>query len=184
VEEKANDHDTLKNRSNHGYPSGPVGMGVQAQSKTQYFVTLGAGVSQYTDPHSTMTGSFGARITDGLYAVTSLDMGSRLDPEAKARRPVSTIRTGVEKVIAQQGLLTLSVHGDAGLQAGPGNLTSAFSGGGTISALLPSKLKLPPGTFAFGSVRILNRPATISQVDQATVQMAFTFGIGFAFGGM
>jgi hypothetical protein len=181
-----------------------LAFGAQAQTTTpepapepQYLITIGSGFSQYSDPHLTATSSFGVHVATGTYEITSLDMGTKqiaaVDANGKpitdskgnatfTRKPVSTIRTGVQKVLTRQGPFTLAASGDLGLTAGDGSVSGSLSGGGTLAYLLPSALHLPTGTFAFASARILKAP-NAAVADPATVQTAFTFGIGFSFGG-
>lgn len=138
----------------------------------RYVLSIGAGFNEYTTPRVTQTGTVGVRIGEGLYSTTSLDLATQVD--GGRRITVSTIRTGAQRIIARQGPVTLTASGDVGLAAGQA-VTGSFSGGGMLAYTLPKRLG---PLFAFGSVRIIKSPQ--NQADNpATVQSAFTFGIGF-----
>lgn len=142
----------------------------------RFFVALGAGWNEATDPHFASTGSFGVHIGDGIFSVTSLDTSSRLDPATGTRKTVSTLRTGAQKIITRQGPVTLLALGDVGAAVGGGNIVGSFSTGGTLAYSLP-KVK---DVFLYGSVRLIKSPQP-EPVNPATVQTAVTIGIGFAF---
>lgn len=158
------------------------------------FLAFGGGGSPYTDLHYGVTGSFGVRIADGTFSVTSLDMGSKFTsvPQLNAagnpvldkagapvmtnsRAVISTIRTGVQKRLIQSGAVGVYASLDAGISAGAGATTGAFSGGGTVTYDIPKH----PNLFAYGNMRILKTPQNDpSASNPAVVQTAFSIGIG------
>jgi hypothetical protein len=134
-------------------------------------LAFGGGASQFSEPHMGMTGSIGFRIADGTYFLTSLDMGTKLDPATNTRQSISTIRTGIQRRIAGQGPLNLFAALDAGAAVGGGNVVGALSGGGSITYDLPKH----PNLFVYGSVRVVKSP---SDPTSSVVQTAFSAGIG------
>jgi hypothetical protein len=130
-------------------------------------LAFGGGASQFSEPHYAMTGSIGFRVADGMYSVTSLDTGTKLDSTG-ARVQVSTVRTGMQKRLAQSGPLNLFASADAGVSTGGGNLAGALSGGGTITYDLPRH----PDVFVYGAVRVLKSPG------ETNVLTAFSVGVG------
>jgi len=158
------------------------------------FLVFGAGGSPYTDLHYNVTGGFGARLADGTFSVSSLDMGTKLTSAQqldskgnpvldKAGNPVmtntravvSTIRTGIQKRLVQSGAVGVYALVDGGLSAGGGSTVGAISGGGTVTYDIPKH----PNLFAYGTVRILKSPQNDPAAsNSAVVQTAFSVGIG------
>lgn len=144
----------------------------QTSDQPAYILAFGGGFSEATDPHYTMTGTFGIRIGDGIYSLSSADMSTRLDPATKRRVVFSTMRTGFEKVLLKSGPFTLAAHADGGVSVGSGSAVGLVSGGGTLIYDIPRR----PNLFIYGTYRALRSP----QADPAaaTVQSAVSIGIG------
>lgn len=137
-----------------------------------YVLAFGGGFSEASDPHYAMTGTFALAIGDGTYSLTSLDMSSKFDPATQKRVTFSSLRSGIERVVARAGPFTLAAHLDGGLSLGNGAAVGLVSGGGTITWDLPRH----PELFLYGTYRALRSPQI--DVTSGAVQSAVSIGIG------
>jgi hypothetical protein len=136
---------------------------VDTAYQPQFVLSAGAGWNHYAAPQSAGWMTFGARIADGTYSLTSIDMTSQ----------TSSIRTGLSRVLIRQGYFTLTALGDAGIASGSGTAGAAFSGGGSVLYDI-SRWSKVEHTYLIGTVRVLKTTLT-------EVQPVFALGIGKAF---
>jgi len=148
-----------------------------ADEEPSLFLTFGLGASQFSDPRYGFTGSIGKRIAGGTYATVALDFGlSAVNPATGQRKLISTLRPGLQRVLAKSGPITLTVAADIGGTVGPDALVGQVSGGGALVYELPKH----PNLFLFGSLRIIKTPqGHPTLTNPAIVQTAASLGIGF-----
>jgi len=137
------------------------------------FLSVGGGYSDKVG----MTASIGVPVVGtGTYSVTSADFAAKIDPVTKQRVLFTTIRTGIQQVVAtadlgKSGSLALAISADAGASAGNSIVGFNASTGGT---LVYSPAKLPNLGF-YGAYRA-NKGPQMAATD-ATVQTAISFGV-------
>lgn len=143
----------------------------------EMILTFGLGGSQFSDPRYGVTGSVGKRVANGTYALVSLDFGlTLLDPVTGQRKLISTVRPGVQKILARTGPFTVTVAGDFGGSVTPSALVGHASGGGSLIYALPKN----PNLFVYGNVRVIKSPqADPALSNPAIIQTAFSVGVGF-----
>lgn len=135
-----------------------------------YFVGVGSSYNRYaTPPAASGWLSVGAKLSPGLYSITTLDMTSTS----------SSLRTGLAKLVKQSGNFSLFIHADGGfvsgsVTGGTGATLGSFSGGGMIMYDLSGVSKKLQHTYAVGVVRILS-------ITSTSVQPVFEFGFGRSF---
>lgn len=91
----------------------------------QYILGTGIGFHPYQTPIKAGSSgylSFAAKLTDGTYSISTLDLTSA----------GGQFRTGIGRVLVTQGNYTLMAYVDAGISADANNVASAFSGGGYL----------------------------------------------------
>lgn len=97
-----------------------------------YFLMAGASYDYYGSTSATLT-TFGARIADRTYALTSLDLFSRNGSSAAG------LRTGVGRILAQPGNWNLMALGDGGILKTEGrnlgNFSTAWLSRGTLASI-------------------------------------------------
>jgi hypothetical protein len=145
-----------------------------AAADSTMVLTFGAGASQFSEPHVGITGSFGVRVADGTYTLTSIDAGAKYDAATKQLVQLSTIRTGIQRRLVNAGPLNLFAALDAGLATGAGATVGSFSGGGSVTYDLPKH----PELFVYGALRAVKAPGDTT----GAVQTAFSVGVGVRIG--
>jgi hypothetical protein len=129
-----------------------------------YVIAAGGGLSPYASnerAHGWMT--FAAKITDATYSLSTVEM----------MQSGASLRTGLARMLIQQGPFTLTALADAGLNSGSGNIGAALSGGGMLAFDIGKWTRVDK-TFLIGTVRIY-------KLGFEAVAPVFGIGIGKAF---
>jgi len=103
-----------------------AGLTVAQTYQPDYFLLAGGSYDYYGQTPAGLT-SFGARIADKTYSLTSMDIGTR------AGNTAASMRTGIARVLAQPGNFTLMGLGDAGITTAAGVNLGNFGGGAVIA---------------------------------------------------
>ena len=97
-----------------------------APYQPDYFLAAGGSYDYYGNTPAGLT-LFGAKIADKTYSVTSMDILSRNGNSAAA------MRTGVMRLLVQNGNWNLGALGDAGITTAGGVNLGNFSGGALVA---------------------------------------------------
>jgi len=137
-----------------------------APFQPQYWIGAGTSYNYYATP-SVAAGwiSFGARVADRTYSFSTLDM----------TQTQASIRTGVSRILAQSGPVSLLMLGDAGITTLSGVALGSFSGGGMLLYDLGAFSKRLKHVYATGVMRVIG-------VSSTAVQPVFEVGISFSLG--
>ncbi len=124
----------------------------------QYLLGAGAGFNSAASPRTNGWMTFGAKVTQNNYSLTTLEMTGKR----------SSLRTGVARVLLEKDRFALIALGDAGVQAGSENAGGAFSGGGSLLYDISRWVKTS-NAYAVATVRVL-------KTSLEDVQPVFSFG--------
>lgn len=148
-----------------------VAVPITAQSidhQPQYFLAIGGGVKTYSTPYSFAYGSFGAKIADATWSMTTIEMTA----------VSSSTRTGIARALFQQGPVTLGVLGDIGASTNDtGNVGLALSGAGFVDV----QIKKLPGVSITATARML-KTAVQDPLNSGGIKPIFTGGLTYSFG--
>ena len=138
----------------------------QASFQPPYWLGAGTSYNYYSTP-SVAAGwvSFAAKVADRTYSFSTIDM----------TQTQASIRTGVARVLAQSGSVSLMALGDAGLTTVSGVALGSFSGGGILLYDLGTFSKRLNHVYATGALRVIS-------VSSTSVQPVFEVGLSFSLG--
>jgi hypothetical protein len=144
-----------------------------ASPNPQYLIGFGASYNKYAATPTAagwVTAAVATSQDSGIYSITTIDM----------TQTSSSLRTGIAKLLLQNGNWTLMAHADGGITTGTlaGTVSAvtlgSFSGGGLVLYDLGGVWKKAAGVKAIGVLRVL-------AITSAAIQPVFEFGIGKTF---